>query len=119
MPVLRLFIGVLDVENTVAFWDRLMEEGSIAIAVTTVSLIHCCRDEFGPDTMPELIAQTLWTRSFKLDPIYEYYSLKLATLNIDEIRREEREKRAKQWNEFRATREVLLLDDCKFTHEDL
>jgi hypothetical protein len=73
MPVLRLFVGVLDVENTVSFWDKLMEERSIAIAITTVSLMHCLRDEFGPDTMPETIAPTLWTKPTKLESIYYHF----------------------------------------------
>jgi hypothetical protein len=77
MPVLKLYVGVLDLKNTISLWDKLLSEGNIAIIRGTVAILHHIRHQLLPDTFPISLAKTLWAENFQIDSIYYHFVSKI------------------------------------------
>ena len=67
-----LYVGVLDVVNTIKLWNRLFEEGDIALTRCTMSLLYQVRSEIQEEKIITLFHK-LWVKELDLDLDYEYF----------------------------------------------
>ena len=119
--LIQLFVNTVDFESCIFLWDRLMEEGSIALIRGVISLVSISHEMVSEGQHPLNILKSLSEKHIKIPLQAEYERVKLEVTNkrVDSLRVQAREYRAKEWQRCERL-SIRKLEKCSnFSQEEI
>lgn len=98
-PLVNLFVNVVNFECTLFIWDKLMNQGSIALINGTVSLAMVCEQDIINGEHPLKIIKSLYGRNIdeQLQDLYLKCDKVIDQGTVESMRVNAKKFRAKQW----------------------
>lgn len=119
--LIQLFVNTVDLETTVFFWDKLSEQGSIALIRGVVSLILISEKAVKNNTHPLQILKLLNENRIapQVQEAYKTLLNEITSLRVERLRKMATDFRAKQWMDCERIVVRKLANASKFSNEEI
>mmetsp|Transcript_504 Transcript_504/g.850 ORF Transcript_504/g.850 Transcript_504/m.850 type:complete len:540 (-) Transcript_504:33-1652(-) len=119
--LIQLFVNTVDLESTVFLWDKLTEEGNIALQRGLTSIVQIMKEDIQNRLHPIQIVKKLPKLQVKkqLEQVYEKFTKDVTEIRVSLLRSQARDYRANQW---KACQTIVFkrLEHCSnFSKEEL